>query len=302
LKKIDYQRIEENLKRVLKTNRVSLVLKNDAYGFKMDKIIPLAIKNNVDTFYLNTLDEAIKARVICDKRLILLGPSRDYIVSLIKYKIIPTAINIEDYQYYTYNSLRFALELDSGMNRFGIKKYNERLFDNEYLEEVYMHFYTAKDDNLVAMKEIAYLCNKYNKRFTFGGSLAYGYHNYPLRIGRLIYENSISLYGRVLEIKRVLKGETVGYEGEFKAPKDLLIAVTDIGYYNGLRTHYKGRAFIKNKYYNIVGRICMNHSFIEVDEDVSLSDVVEYLGENIEEKELLDNNNMTKYESFLWLK
>lgn len=302
MKKIDYQIIENNIKNILKTNKISLVLKNDAYGFRMDKIIPIAIRNGINTFYVNTISEAIKARMMTDAKIILLGPCRAYLISLFKYNIIPSAINLEDVELYTKNKIKFALEIDTGMNRFGVKEYNDDIFDNEYIDEVYAHFYKSLESNNILMDRIAYLCNKYNKSFSFGGSLAYGNNNYPLRIGKMVYDNSISLYGKVLELKRVLKGEVIGYEAMYKAKEDITIAILDIGYYNGLRVNYNGRVFCKGRYYTVVGRVCMNHLFVLVDDNIGINDYFEVFGNNISLEEFIRNNNMTKYESFLSIK
>lgn len=302
MKRIDYEVIDKNIKEISKTNNISLVLKNDAYGFKMDKIIPIAINNGISTFYVNTIFEAIRCRMMSNAKIILLGPGREYLVNIIKYNILPTAINEDDILFYTNNKIKFALEIDTGMNRFGIKEYSDETFNNEYIEEVYAHFYKSLSSNRDIMDRIHYLCDKYKKSFSFGGSLTYGISNYPLRVGRIIYEGSMSFYGRVLEIKRVNKGETIGYEAEYKAKENITIAVLDIGYYNGLKVNFKGRLFLKGKYYKAVGRVCMNHMFVLVDEMVNVGDALELFGDNISLDEFIVSNNMSKYESFLSIK
>lgn len=302
MKLIDYKKIDLNIKALRKTNNISLVLKNDAYGFKMKKIIPIAIDNNINTFYVNTISEAIEARNICDKRIILLGPSREHIFNTIKYNIIPSAINLDDYIFYSRSHLKFALEIDCGMNRFGIKNYNENLFDNNYLEEVYVHFFKESSKNIEMINIISSYCIKYNKSYTFGGSLIYNSTTHPIRVGRLIYEDSFGLYGSVLEIKKVYKNESIGYDSEYLCDNDLLIGIVDVGYFNGLKVDYKGYVYINNNYYNLVGRVCMNHSFVVIDNKVKIGDLVEYFGKNIKHEDFIKNNNMTKYESFLYIK
>jgi alanine racemase len=98
------------------------------------------------------------------------------------------------------------------------------------------------------------------------------------------------------------KNETIGYDGEYKAKKNILVGICNIGYYNGLRRNYKGRLSINDKYYRVIGRICMNQMFILIDYDVKIGDKVIIFGKNITKKEFLLHNNMSNYESFLLIR
>jgi alanine racemase len=118
----------------------------------------------------------------------------------------------------------------------------------------------------------------------------------------MIYENSESLIGKVVYIKQINKNETVGYYGSYKARKKQIIGICDIGYYNGIRRNYKGRVSINDKYYKIVGKICMNHMFIVIDSNVKIGDFVTIYGKNIPKSEFLSHNMQSNYESFLLIR
>lgn len=302
MKIIKYDRIEENLCALLKTNLLCLVLKNDAYGFGMKNITRLALKHHVENFAVNTITEAIELRGLTDGKIIQFGNCRNDLMLLKAYRILPTASSSEEIRLYTDYKLPFALEVDSGMNRFGVKELEEGFLSNPYLDTVYVHFYKKKEENLAFMHRLAELCRVYRKAFHFGGSLAYGEHGYPLRVGRLIYRNSVELYGQIQMIKTVSAGETVGYEGEYQAQTEERIAVLNIGYYNGIRTFYDGSVYGRGKRYPVVGRVCMNHTFIRIDDTVKEGDWLEFFGNRITLEEFLIHNRMSEYESFLFIR
>ena len=74
-----------------------------------------------------------------------------------------------------------------------------------------------------------------------GGSfrLPEEYHYDIVRVGYGIYgmlnemENVASVYAKVLQIRSVKKGEKIGYFGAYTAPKDMKIAIVNIGYKDG---------------------------------------------------------------------
>ena len=72
-----------------------------------------------------------------------------------------------------------------------------------------------------------------------------------------------------------------GYNGIFKAKRDTKIGVLPIGYADGIIRKNTGRhVYIKGIKYKIVGNICMDMLFVEIDENVNLYDKVEVLKDN----------------------
>lgn len=302
MKIIYYDKILNNLLRLQAQNDLCVVLKNDAYNFKISKVVGLCEKAKVNSYAINSLDEAIKVRSLTKKPIILLGLNKQNVSILKKYNIYPCANTQAEITFYTNLKIDFVIEIDTGMNRFGLKNYDESIFVNPYVKYVIAHFYKDMPQNYDQMLKIANLCLKHNIKFNFGGSMLVGKTNYPLRVGRIIYEHSTAFWGQVIFVKQVYKGQMVGYEGEYIAQNDEKIAVIDVGYCNGLRPNFKGRVCCNNRFYQVVGRICMNHTFIKIDDDVQIGDVVEFYGVKIDENEFLKNNNMSLYESFFYIK
>lgn len=302
MKIINYTTIEKNIQSILKSNEICLVLKNDAYGFKMEEIVKIAHRNSIHKFAVNTLEEAIHLRSLTPFKIILFSNYHLPMEDLKTYHILPTAGSLEEMEQFSRYQIPFALEIDSGMNRFGIKTLDEEWLKNPYLDTLYIHFYKKQEKNKEVMQYFAQLCKSYQKDFHFGGSLVYQDTTECIRIGKLIYQNSVQLMGHIQNIKEIYEGESVGYEGEYVAREPERIAIIDIGYYNGLKISFSGFVFCRGKRYPVIGRVCMNHCFILADEFLHIGDIVEFYGENISLEEFLKENKMSEYESFLFIR
>jgi len=82
-------------------------------------------------------------------------------------------------------------------------------------------------------------------------------------------------------VKRISKGDSVGYNNTYKAEKDMIIATIPLGYYEGLdrRLSSKGYVKVNNIFCKIVGRISMNITTIDVSEinNIKIGDVVQVI-------------------------
>lgn len=85
-----------------------------------------------------------------------------------------------------------------------------------------------------------------------------------------------------MQIKKVNKGEYVGYGAIYKAKNDILIAVLPVGYNEGIGRENNNRyVYINNNKYDVIGEIGMNMIVVKIDEMVNITDKVELMGENI---------------------
>ena len=122
----------------------------------------------------------------------------------------------------------------------------------------------------------------------FGGSNVINYDfNYDMirvGIGLYGYENInvrpiMQIFSKVLDIKEIKKSEFLGYNYEFKAKKDTKIAVLSIGYGDGFSKAMEDEfVIIKGKRCKIIGSICMDACFVEIDNiDLKIGDYVEVM-------------------------
>ena len=92
----------------------------------------------------------------------------------------------------------------------------------------------------------------------------------------------MSLYSRIMLLKRVPKGEKLGYDGTFETARESVIATIPIGYDDGYRRGFsnKARVVVRGQFAPVVGRVSMDLTIIDVTEvaGAALDDQVTLLG------------------------
>lgn len=105
---------------------------------------------------------------------------------------------------------------------------------------------------------------------------------------------AFTLYTKVMEIKKVNKGERIGYGSSFIAKKNMVVAVLPIGYVDKNLPFVK-YVYINNKKYPVVGEICMDMVMIEIDTTIKVGDKVELFGDHIKIKDVSRDLNTSAY-------
>jgi alanine racemase len=77
---------------------------------------------------------------------------------------------------------------------------------------------------------------------------------------------ALSLVSTLSQVKKLQKGEKVGYDFTFTAPKDMTVGILPIGYYDGVdrRLSNKGYVSINNTECPIIGRVSMNLTTVDI--------------------------------------
>ena len=212
--------------------------------------------------------------------------------------------------------IRYHLKIDTGMNRLGFRYDNLRrtlpgllASENLELEAVFTHFATADDPESPlfdtqrvrferALVEIAALGGRPRYRHAANsaamlrdarvwfdrvrpGLLLYGIVPPPLA-STLNLTPAMTLTSRVVSVKGIRAGETVGYGARFTAERPTRIAVVPAGYADGLDLRLEGRGavLIRGCRAPIVGAVSMD--MLEVDAtglEVSPGDEVVIIGQ-----------------------
>lgn len=99
----------------------------------------------------------------------------------------------------------------------------------------------------------------------------------------------LSLRSRVVLLRNISKGDTVGYGRSFLAARDSLIAMLPIGYADGYPRSLscqKGCVLIRGHRADIVGRICMDQLAVDVTDipDVKVGDIATLIGKDGQEE------------------
>lgn len=103
----------------------------------------------------------------------------------------------------------------------------------------------------------------------------------------------------VSQIKRIAKGQTIGYSRTYLAEKDELIAVIPVGYADGFKrslSQGKGGVYIQGAFCPVLGNVCMDMIMVRVDDSIKVGDVVEILGKNQSIQNFAQNAGTIPYE------
>ena len=212
--------------------------------------------------------------------------------------------------------LSIHLKIDVGMSRLGFvfrkndtRNFEEALeicrYDCFVTEGIFTHFPMAdegKRGKEVTRKQVESFCESV-KRFEEEGisfeikhcsnsAAAIKYPEYSLdmvRLGISLYgvlpsqdikdislRNTISLKTVISNIKRVKKGEGIGYGSEYVAKNDMIIATLPIGYADGFKCeNFKNgtKVSVKGELCDITGRVCMDQIMIDITELSNIKDV-----------------------------
>jgi len=218
------------------------------------------------------------------------------------------------------------IKIDTGMGRIGVrfdevKDFAESLkkFTNLRVDGIMTHFATADnlsendftneqirrfDETVLIFEEKGFrprykdLANSpaavahQNSRGNLVriGGILYGLGDdvLPKEIEKPALKPVLSLHTRIAYLKKVPKGETLGYSRSFTTEKDSLIATLPIGYQDGItrRLSNKGRVLINGSFAPIVGRISMDWTILDVTDipNVKINDEVILIGEENDKK------------------
>jgi len=291
---IDLKQIVNNIKDIEKNakKKVIPVVKSEAYN--LGEYVINYLVNNLNLDYLAVVDfkEATRLSNLNQEILILNSLEKEEYAFLNQYPNLVISINrmldVENLNLTKLNrTVKVHIQVDTGMNRFGFKELSEvnvainklKTNPNVQLEGLYTHFTSKKNAKKQLNRFIKYTSLYNFKMIHLAASSTYKFIDYGnyVRVGLDVYGinskmQSLKISCFPIEIRKIAKGETVGYDETYKAKKNLKIALLPIGYANGFRRSLKGyKIMAKNKLYKTIGNICMNHVFVEIDDDVDLN-------------------------------
>lgn len=120
------------------------------------------------------------------------------------------------------------------------------------------------------------------------GILMYGIYPSPKMVKRLEVNPVMSLKSRIVQIKEVQKGESIGYGRTFITKRRTKIGTIPLGYADGYpwQLSNRGKVLVKGKRVPIIGRVCMDAFMIDLTalKDVKTGEEVVLMGRQGKEK------------------
>ena len=274
-------------KKLKKNLIVAPTIKANAYGLGDKKVFNLLLKNSCKHFFVATLDEGLKLKN--KNKLInifILNGLQDYnLKRFFNSNLIPVINSIEEYIRIKNSGLKFAIHVDTGINRLGIpiEKTKEIDLKNKNIQLIISHLSSAdqynNNYNLKQKKIFNRLKNKFNNNKiifslanSHGAILNKSYLYDMIRPGIGIYggfenkklgkriKNVVSLKGKIIQIKYIKKNQYVGYNRTYKTKAKIKVAIIGLGYEDGIPRSLSNNGYVyfkKNKF-KIIGRISMD--------------------------------------------
>ena len=239
---------------------IAATVKADAYGLGVKKVVPSLIRTGCKHFFVATTDEAIHLRKINRKIsiFILNGLITKDLNLIKKYNLIPVINNleqlnkIEKFQLQRNIRLNIALHFDTGMSRLGFDK-NETLYliknkskliNLSKVSLVMSHLACADDKksklNKIQLEKFNIIINNFpNCLHSLSNSagilLGKKYHFDMVRPGislyggncqkneKNFYKNVVTLNAKLIQVREIEAGDTIGYGATYKAKKKMKI-------------------------------------------------------------------------------
>lgn len=316
---------------------IMAVVKADAYGLGACKISETLSSLGVNIFGVACIEEALELRKNgLKKEILILG-----VINFTDYKLAfdndiqLTISSFDELEYLRKNNFKnpkIHIKIDTGMGRIGflndeiyywIKENNKKL--NFEIRGIFSHFscsdieseddYTMKQINKFKIYEniegirythiqnsagIIRFNNSCNGNLARAGMLLYGYTNLDTRISPILKFKTI-----VSHIKKVQEDSYISYEKTKLVKKGTVICTIPIGYADGYDRRFsnRGYVFIRGVRCNILGRVCMDATMIELPgvlyKEISIGEEVDVLGDNPLQQ--LSDVGISPYEFLLFI-
>lgn len=304
-----------------KNSSLMPAVKANAYGHGAALIAKELSKMGIRSFCVASAEEGVNLRKHGIRgEILVLGYTHPSQFSLLRFfKLSQTAVSFDYAKILnSCGKIHVHIGIDTGMRRLGIRSEDhiliQQIFEmkNLIIDGIFTHL---SADETTAPSEKLFTENQADKFYEVAKMLAdRGYYpklhllascgllNYAhlggdyVRVGIALYgavecsglQPVLSLKTRVTSVRRVYKGEPIGYGLDCTAYKDMRVASLAIGYADGLpRTlsDGNGTVLINGRRVTIIGKICMDQTLIDVSGiDVKQGDIAVIIGASGSEK------------------
>ncbi|HKZ97208.1 MAG TPA: alanine racemase [Hyphomicrobiaceae bacterium] len=285
------------------------VVKANAYGLGADRVVPALARAGCRTFFIATATEAHAARRLVPSATLfaldglLPGAGSD----LRRAGAVPVLSSLAEVREWASlvegqaEKVPTALHVDTGLNRLGMPEHeveelvrDSRILDRLDVRLVMSHLVSADDPEdprnerqLAAFERLRGRLPRAPASLAASDGLMLGarYHFDLVRPGYALYGGQafrggptpvgpvVRVSARILQIRDVAPGETVGYSASWRARRASRVAVVAAGYADGLPRslsapdgHAGGMIAIRGRPAPIVGRVSMDLITVDVTE------------------------------------
>lgn len=304
------------------TKEIFAVVKANGYGHGDAEVSKVAIEAGVSCLAVSGLDEALRLRNSgIEVPILVLGMTRLKDVPLAAENNISLTAHDEMWIEHLVSlplttPVKVHLKIDSGMHRLGLmteeqvqKNFNIlKMAPMVEVEGVFTHMATADSDKeylghqietfkrLIANLDLSGV--KYvhlentatllQKDFDFDHGIRLGLGLYGINPDKEFIpiefelKPALKLLSNLVQVKKIKKGDKVGYGATYEAQEDEWIGVVPIGYADGWTRSHQGRHVIVNGYEcEIIGRVCMDQMMIRLPKQFPMGTEVTLIGDGM---------------------
>ena len=295
--KLNQENLHYNINQLaLKTGnieKIAAVLKDNAYGHGLKEMAKLVSSYGIKRAIVVNIKEAYEIKELFDSILILdanpvVAPNFSFaITEMSQLKNLTNGVKVE-------------LKVDTGMHRNGISlsqlpRALEIIKEKSInLKAIFTHFKSAdifsselawQMQNWEDVKKIATFAgfkdiefhsknsaallrsNSFDDDYARVGIAMYGYNELPDIYDKIELKPVASLWAKRVSTRLLKKGQRVGYGGEFRAKKDMIVSTYDLGYGDGWFRGDANKPYITPEGLPILGRVSMDFISLESTKD-----------------------------------
>lgn len=295
----------EARKLVKRNVSVMAVVKADAYGHGAKILGAAALRFGADLLGVATVSEAVELRESGIKGGIFLlgGIDPSEADTVVEKSLTPACHSTSVLKALSKSAVRlektasYHLKIDTGMTRLGVGAGEVESFFSSVsglpgveLEGIFTHFASSEDTRsdytdyqLEVFGEALDILGEMGLRYRFAhsansaaiqrfpgshmdmvrpGIMLYGSYN----MGEVSLRPVMKLKTKIVQLRKIPPGTSVGYGGNFVASRETVIATLPVGYADGYPRKLSGRAKVSvgGKLASIVGSVCMDFIMVDV--------------------------------------
>lgn len=310
---------------------IAPVVKANAYGMGLAPVAHALVNAGADTFFVARMEEGIALRELLPRQRIFVldGIAAGAASALLSHALTPVLNSLDEVAEWSVlarrerRELDAVLHVDTGMNRSGLSHDElstlvsgiRHLLDGIKLVLVMSHLARADEPDrdmnwvqLARFKAALALLPSAPASLSASAGIELGrdflfdlvrpglgiYGGNPVASRPNPYRTVAVLTGRVLQIRAVQAGDSVGYGAGYTAAQPMTLATVAAGYADGLirRIAARGRAAIAGYFVPYAGRISMDLTVLDVTSVpanlLARGTAVEFMGDTVTLEELAD--------------
>lgn len=256
-------------------------VKADGYGLGVGEVVRILLAEGCRDFFVSTWSEAEELTGLEAGMLAVLhGFGADDVPRAGVRPVLVTPDQVSRWKGSAWTTEPCDVMVDTGMNRLGIGIDQLSCLDGLRIHTLHSHLACADEEhalNEVQLSRFRGICDAVTAtRYSLANSAgifrgkAYSfdlvrpglalYGGIPCAAARGEIRQVCTPQAQVIQIRSVLKSATVGYNATFVAPRDMAVAVINIGYADGYRRAFSslGCARFRGAPLSVVGRVSMD--------------------------------------------